>query len=397
MFSPDKFGITASVLKPVILAFALTAVIDSYAQDAGKSLPDLSASSREDTSQSAQSKTPGEKSAPYSLSVRRIVTQPGFPEIGEKADAVFASALQVQGQSFDALTGLCAPELSPATAYRIALEFSGGKPWAVSIRGGSVVAADSEEHALALIRKLKEKGKPVSIGFFQIPEEFITQSGSDLESALEPCRNLKMGSEFLFSRYRDYLGRHGMNFLAARQALEDLREASGRGTRYTHSIEKGVSDFGSQAVTVKVRAVGDEFKPGQQPGNGFSSQGTRKPDSFVVVRKEVPATEPEGRGPDKSETLSLAAETPSEKPKASNKSERAAVSAIKDKANADAQKRLISRESPKRPKPEVLQASEKDSIKINRRLREKKNVFAVAEEQVPTESENPTQTSMRIF
>lgn len=392
MFSRDKFGITASVLKPVILAFALTAVIDSYAQDAGKSLPDLSASSREDTSQSAQSKTPGEKSAPYSLSVRRIVTQPGFPEIGEKADAVFASALQVQGQSFDALTGLCAPELSPATAYRIALEFSGGKPWAVSIRGGSVVAADSEEHALALIRKLKEKGKPVSIGFFQIPEEFITQSGSDLESALEPCRNLKMGSEFLFSRYRDYLGRHGMNFLAARQALEDLRAASGRGTRYTHSIEKGVSDFGSPTVTVKVRAVGDEFKPGQQPGNGFSSQETKKPDSFVVVRKEAPAAET-----DKSENSFLAAETPAEKPKASNKNERAAVSAIKDKANADARERLISRESPKRPKPEVLQASEKDSIKTQRRLREKKNVFAVAEEKVPTESENPTQTSMRIF
>ena len=380
MFSRDKFGITASVLKPVILAFALTAVIDSYAQDAGKSLPDLSASSRENTSHLSQSKTPGEKSAPYSLSVRRAATQPGFPEIGEKADAVFASALQVQGQSFDALAGLCAPELSPATAYRIALEFSGGKPWTVSITGGSVVAADSEEHALALVRKLKEKGKSVCIGFFQIPEEVITQSGSDFESALEPCRNLKMGSEFLFSRYRDYLGRHGMNFLAARQALEDLRAASGRGTRYTHSIEKGVSDFGSQTVTVKVRAVGDEFKPGQQPGNGFSSQETKKPDSFVVVRKEAPA-----------------AETPAEKPKASNKSERAAVSAIKDKANADARERLISRESPKRPKPEVLQASDKESIKTQRRLREKKNVFAVAEEKVPTESENPTQTSMRIF
>lgn len=379
---------------PVILAFALTAVIDSYAQDAGKSLPDLSASSREDSSQSEQSKTPGEKSAPYSLSVRRIVTQPGFPEIGEKADAVFASALQVQGQSFDALTGLCAPELSPATAYRIALEFSGGKPWAVSIRGGSVVAADSEEHALALIRKLKEKGKTVSIGFFQIPEEFITQSGSDLESALEPCRNLKMGSEFLFSRYRDYLGRHGMNFLAARQALEDLRAASGRGTRYTHSIEKGVSDFGSQTVTVKVKAVGDEFKPGQQPDSdkGFSSQETSKPDSFVVVRKEAPGAEP-----DKPENFSLAAETSAEKPKASNKSEKGAASAIRQKANADAQERLVSHESPKRPKPEVLQASEKDSIKTQKRLREKKNVFAVAEEQVPTESENPTQTSMRIF
>lgn len=382
MFSPDKFGITASVLKPVLLAFALTAVIDSYAQDAGKSLPDLSASSREDSSQSEQSKTPGEKSAPYSLSVRRIVTQPGFPEIGEKADAVFASAMQVQGQSFETLAGLCAPELSPATAYRIALEFSGGQPWAVSIRGGSVVAADSEEHALALIRNLKEKGKSVSIGFFQIPEEFITHSGSDLESALEPCRNLKMGSEFLFSRYRDYLGRHGMNFLAARQALEDLRAASGRETRYTHSIEKGVSDFGSPTVTVKVRAVGDQFKPGQQPDSdkGFSSQETKKPDSFVVVRKEASA-----------------AETPAEKPKASNKSERAAVSAIRQKANADAQERLINRESPKRPKPEVLQASDKDSIKTQRRLREKKNVFAVAEEKVPIESENSTQTSMRIF
>lgn len=392
MFSPDKFGITASVLKPVLLAFALTAVIDSYAQDAGKSLPDLSASSREDSSQSEQSKTPGEKSAPYSLSVRRIVTQPGFPEIGEKADAVFASALQVQGQSFDALTGLCAPELSPATAYRIAFEFSGGKPWAVSIRGGSVVAADSEEHALALIRNLKEKGKSVSIGFFQIPEEFISHSGSDLESALEPCRNLKMGSAFLFSRYRDYLGRHGMNFLAARQALEDLRAASGRGTRFTHSIEKGVSDYSSQTVTVKVKAVEAEFKPGQQPGNRFSSQETRQPDSFVVVRKDAPAVDP-----DKSENSFLAVETPAEKPKAANKSERAAGSANEQKANADAQGRLISRESPKRPKPEVLQASEKDSKNTQRRLREKKNVFAVAEEQVPTESENPTQTSMRIF
>lgn len=392
MFSRDKFGITASVLKPVILAFALTAVIDSYAQDAGKSLPDLSASSRENTSHLSQSKTPGEKSAPYSLSVRRVATQPGFPEIGEKADAVFASALQVQGQSFDALAGLCAPELSPATAYRIALEFSGGKPWAVSITGGSVVAADSEEHALALIRKLKEKGKSVSIGFFQIPEEFITQSGSDLESALEPCRNLKMGSAFLFSRYRDYLGRHGMNYLAARQALEDLRAASGRGTRYTHSIEKGVSDFGSQTVTVKVKAVEAEFKPGQQPGNRLSSQETRKPDSFVVVRKDAPTVEP-----DKSENSFLAAGTPAEKPKAANKSERAAESAINRKANADSQERPIGRESPKRPKPEVLQASEKDSKNTQRRLREKKNVFAVAEEQVPTESENPTQTSMRIF
>ena len=392
MFSRDKFGITASVLKPVILAFALTAVIDSYAQDAGKSLPDLSASSRENTSHLSQSKTPGEKSAPYSLSVRRVATQPGFPEIGEKADAVFASALQVQGQSFDALAGLCAPELSPATAYRIALEFSGGKPWTVSITGGSVVAADSEEHALALIRKLKEKGKSVSIGFFQIPDEFILQSGSDLESALEPCRNLKMGSAFLFSRYRDYLGRHGMNFLAARQALEDLRAASGRGTRYTHSLEKGVSDYGSQTVTVKVKAVRDEFRPGQQPGNRFSSQETRKPDSFVVVRKDAPAVEP-----DKPENSFLVAETPAEKPKASNKSEGAAESAIRQKANADAQERLISRESPKRPKPEVLQASEKDSKNTQRRLREKKNVFAVAEEQVPTESENPTQTSMRIF
>lgn len=392
MFSPDKFGITASVLKPVLLAFALTAVIDSYAQDAGKSLPDLSASSREDSSQSEQSKTPGEKSAPYSLSVRRIVTQPGFPEIGEKADAVFASALQVQGQSFDALTGLCAPELSPATAYRIAFEFSGGKPWAVSIRGGSVVAADSEEHALALIRNLKEKGKSVSIGFFQIPEEFISHSGSDLESALEPCRNLKMGSAFLFSRYRDYLGRNGMNFLAARQALEDLRAASGRGTRFTHSIEKGVSDYSSQTVTVKVKAVEAEFKPGQQPGNRFSSQETRQPDSFVVVRKDAPAVDP-----DKSENSFLAVETPAEKPKAANKSERAAGSANEQKANADAQGRLISRESPKRPKPEVLQASEKDSKNTQRRLREKKNVFAVVEEKVPTESENPNQTSMRIF
>ena len=290
------------------------------------------------------------------------------------------------------MAGLCAPELSPATAYRIALEFSGGKPWAVSITGGSVVAADSEEHALALIRKLKEKGKSVSIGFFQIPEEFITQSGSDLESALEPCRNLKMGSAFLFSRYRDYLGRHGMNFLAARQALEDLRAASGRGTRYTHSIEKGVSDYGSQTVTVKVKAVGAEFKPGQQPGNRLSSQETRKPDSFVVVRKDAPTVEP-----DKSENSFLAAETPAEKPKAANKSERAAESAINRKANADSQERPIGRESPKKPKPEVLQASEKDLKNTQRRLREKKNVFAVAEEQIPTESENPTQTSMRIF
>ena len=255
-----------------------------------------------------------------------------------------------------------------------------------------MVAADSEEHALALIRKLKEKGKSVSIGFFQIPEEFITQSGSDLESALEPCRNLKMGSAFLFSRYRDYLGRHGMNFLAARQALEDLRAASGRGTRYTHSIEKGVSDYGSQTVTVKVKAVGAEFKPGQQPGNRLSSQETRKPDSFVVVRKDAPTVEP-----DKSENSFLAAETPAEKPKAANKSERAAESAINRKANADSQERPIGRESPKKPKPEVLQASEKDLKNTQRRLREKKNVFAVAEEQIPTESENPTQTSMRIF
>lgn len=233
MLRQPQIGLTA--LSHLLLAAALlTGESFSWVQALGKE-PPVSTEVRQEAKVA-------KKTAPFTLSVRRVTTQTGFPEIASSEDLVSAQSLMIEERSFEELSKLCAPELSPATAYRIAREFSGASPWSVSITGGSVIAAQSEELALALISKLKEKGKSVSLGLFQLPEEFIVQAGADLPSALEPCRNLRLASRFLLSRFRDSLSRHGKSFLAAREALEDLRAAAGRSTCYTHAAEGAVLD-----------------------------------------------------------------------------------------------------------------------------------------------------------
>ncbi len=427
MFVSDRIGLTVAALRQSIIAYAALVLtlpgLTCQAQGAGQGQDDMSAATLQ-TKQSLPEKVSTEGAAPFSLSARRIISRPGFPEIGKKEDFVFTSELTVRGQPFKELARACAPELSPATAYRIAVEFSGGKPWTVSIKGGSVVAADTEEHALALIRTLKEEGRSVCIGFFQLPEEFIAQSGSDLESALEPCRNLRMGSAFLFSRYSDYVGRHGMNFLAARQALEDLREAAGRSGHYTHSTETGLSDFDSgfdrglysDSATVKVKTVPADFVSRQQPDPVAGSVEALKanlPDPFVIVKRALTEEPPDANSSEaqelgeadplentvraekaESKSLSLAAQKQEEANKRKVQPEMVAVSAFKRKPGAIGGEKPASRflgertsvEEPKQPK----KATQK-------RLRVKKNVFAATEDQFLNKGENTSTSNLRIF
>ena len=278
----------------LIAAVFLTAHCLSPVNAAGE-VRSLSADGHKEQIQSLRPQAPLSEPAvsknvtPFALSVPRKITQTGFPEIASGEDLVSAQSLMIQGRTFEELSRACAPELSAATAYRIALAFSGAKPWSVSVTGGSVVAAASEELALALISKLKERGKSVSLGLFQLSEDFIVQAGTDLSSALEPCRNLRLASRFLLTRYREYLGLHGMNFLAAREALEDLKAAAGKTTRYTHAEERTAMDCDlpeheedanafSETAAVSTRRLGSR--------RGAEKQNAVKPPApFIVLQK----------------------------------------------------------------------------------------------------------------
>jgi type IV secretion system protein VirB1 len=94
--------------------------------------------------------------------------------------------------SFLALLLACAPEVHADTARALVSVESGFNPWAIGVVGGALQRQPRRRaEALATARALHAAGWNFSVGLGQINVGNFDRLGLTLESAFEPCTNLR--------------------------------------------------------------------------------------------------------------------------------------------------------------------------------------------------------------
>lgn len=130
--------------------------------------------------------------------------------------------------SLEVLTSLivaCAPATAPETAVRLVRVESKGNPFAIGINGPYRLNAQPSnlEQALATARMALTlpKVKSIDVGLGQINSANFTRMGLTLESAFEPCKNLKAMEAHLLASYARAQKIHGPGQKALQVALSE--------------------------------------------------------------------------------------------------------------------------------------------------------------------------------
>jgi type IV secretion system protein VirB1 len=93
---------------------------------------------------------------------------------------------------FIALAGACAPAIHAQTAAALVQVESAYNPWAIGVVGGVLRRQPrSRGEALATARALQATGWDFSVGLGQINARNFARLGLTLETAFDPCTNLR--------------------------------------------------------------------------------------------------------------------------------------------------------------------------------------------------------------
>ena len=98
----------------------------------------------------------------------------------------------MEASTFLALVLACAPQMHADTARALTHVESAFNPWAIGVVGGSLERQPRHRaEALATAKALQQAGWNFSVGLGQINVGNFTRLGLTLESAFEPCTNLR--------------------------------------------------------------------------------------------------------------------------------------------------------------------------------------------------------------
>ncbi|WP_457323869.1 lytic transglycosylase domain-containing protein [Roseateles sp. P5_E11] len=98
----------------------------------------------------------------------------------------------MDASTFLALVLACAPAVHTDTAQALVQVESGFNPWAVGVVGGELERQPrTHAEAIATARTLKAKGWNFSVGLGQINVHNFPALGLNVETAFEPCANLR--------------------------------------------------------------------------------------------------------------------------------------------------------------------------------------------------------------
>jgi type IV secretion system protein VirB1 len=129
----------------------------------------------------------------------------------------------MEASIFLALTLSCAPQVHAATARALIHIESAFNPWAIGVVGGTLERQPrNRAEALVTAKALQQAGWNFSVGLGQINVGNFTRLGLTLESAFEPCTNLRAMQTVLgdcFDRARTGSPRPMPNQTALHQAL----------------------------------------------------------------------------------------------------------------------------------------------------------------------------------
>lgn len=97
-----------------------------------------------------------------------------------------------------ALALSCAPTVHPDTVSALVRTESALNPNAIGVVGGSLIRQPrSREEAVATAMVLRDGGRNFSVGLSQINVHNFARFGIDLESAFDPCTNLRAMQQIL--------------------------------------------------------------------------------------------------------------------------------------------------------------------------------------------------------
>ena len=98
----------------------------------------------------------------------------------------------MDASTFVALVLACAPQVHADTAHALVGVESGFNPWAIGVVGGTLLRQPRQlAEALATARALHAGGWNFSVGLGQINVGNFARLGLTLDTAFEPCANLR--------------------------------------------------------------------------------------------------------------------------------------------------------------------------------------------------------------
>lgn len=96
----------------------------------------------------------------------------------------------------------CAPDIHHSTMQRIVQVESGYNPYAIGVVGSKLEKQPTTlEEGIATAKKLEAKGFNYSVGLAQVNKKNFGAYGLSIETAFEPCANLRAGSQILLACY----------------------------------------------------------------------------------------------------------------------------------------------------------------------------------------------------
>ena len=120
-----------------------------------------------------------------------------------------------------ALYAACAPLVAPTTLDALVAAESSGNPFAVNINGPITarVQPSTPAAALEVAQAGLRAGYSVDVGLLQVNSRNLTALGLTLPQLLDPCANLRAGSQLLAEAYARAARVHGEGQLALRAAI----------------------------------------------------------------------------------------------------------------------------------------------------------------------------------
>jgi type IV secretion system protein VirB1 len=152
--------------------------------------------------------------------IHRGLTSTTFPALTASAFDQKSRLPPPTDMDFAALASSCAPLVHPSTARALVSVESAFDPLAIGVNGGALLHQPRTlAEAIATARRLRRDGWSFDVGLAQINVGNWERLGLTLESAFDPCANLRAMQAVLVDCFAQAKRRNAGNQVALRHAL----------------------------------------------------------------------------------------------------------------------------------------------------------------------------------
>lgn len=149
----------------------------------------------------------------------------------------------------------CAPRVHPETMAHIVQHESRGNPWALNVNGVGTIDIKGAA-AIEAAQNYLIQGYTVDVGLGQINSENFTWLGLDLDTAFDPCTNIKAAATVLTENYLKALPNHESPEAAMDEALSRYNTGDAKRGLKNGYVEK-VRNSDPATTTYQVPGLSD--------------------------------------------------------------------------------------------------------------------------------------------